>query len=91
LVIYEGGGGYGDHLVASGFRVEEAQSGAEGVDRVAALLPDLVVLDFDLDGETVAQIRQGPGTKDIPIIALAVLAGVHERRRGPSPTARPES
>lgn len=69
LVIYEGGGGDGDHLVASGFRVEEAQSGAEGVDRAAALLPDLVVLDFDLDGETVAQIRQGPSTKDIPIIA----------------------
>jgi DNA-binding response OmpR family regulator len=86
LVIYAvGGGGYEDHLVASGFRVAEAHTGAQGFDRAVTLRPDLIVLDFGLDGETVARLRREPATSDIPIIALAVLTSLHVRRRSTAP------
>jgi DNA-binding response OmpR family regulator len=89
LVIYPAsGGGYGDYLVASGFRVEEAHTGAQGFDRAVALRPDLVVLDFGLDGDTVARLRREPVTSGIPIIALAVLASLHTQRRGSAPRLR---
>jgi two-component system, sensor histidine kinase and response regulator len=83
LVIYPAdGGGYGDYLVASGFRVEEAHTGPQGFDRAVMLRPDLVVLDFGLDGDTVARLRREPVTSDIPIIALAALTSLHLQRRG---------
>jgi hypothetical protein len=41
-----------------------------------------VVLDFGLDGDTVARLRREPATSGIPIIALAALTSLHLRRRG---------
>ncbi|MFG6137893.1 MULTISPECIES: winged helix-turn-helix domain-containing protein [unclassified Halomonas] len=40
-----------DYLEANGFRVTLEPDGANGVDRILALLPDLVVLDLMLPGE----------------------------------------
>ena len=93
LVIYaEGDGGYRDYLVASGFRVAEAHTGPQGFNRAVTLRPDLIVLDFDLDGETVARLRREPATSDVPILALTVLTNLHARRRGSAPGLRePES
>jgi DNA-binding response OmpR family regulator len=89
LVIYAAGsGGYGDYLVASGFRVEEAHTGPQGFDRAVTLRPDLVVLDFGLDGDTVARLRCAPATSGIPIIALAVLSSLHTQRRDSAPRLR---
>jgi DNA-binding response OmpR family regulator len=89
LMIYAAdGGGYGDYLVASGFRVEEAHAGPQGFDRALALRPDLVVLDFELDGDTVAQLRREPATSGIPIIALAVLTSLRTQRPGSVPRLR---
>jgi DNA-binding response OmpR family regulator len=83
LVIYAtGGGGYEEYLVASGFRVAEAHTGPQGFDRAVAVGPDLIVLDFGLDGDTVARLRREPATSDIPIIALTVLTSLHAQRRG---------
>ena len=71
LLIYgSDGADYAAFFTASGFRLTEAQSAAEGIDRAVALLPDLIVLDFGYDGETTASLRANPATSAIPIIAL---------------------
>ena len=71
LMIYTpDGGGYADFFAASGFRLSEAPSAAEGFEQAAALLPDLIVLDFGLDGELVSLLRGNVATSAIPIIAL---------------------
>jgi CheY-like chemotaxis protein len=86
LVIYgENSGGYGECLAANGFRVAEAHTGLQGFDRAVALRPDLIVLDFGLDGDTVALLRFDPATSDIPIVALAELTTLHESLHPSSP------
>jgi len=85
MIYATGGGGYGDYLLASGFRVEEAHTGPAGAERAATLLPDLIVLDFGLDGDTVASLRREPSTSGIPIIALTELTSRHARRTGAGP------
>ena len=78
LVIYgEKGGGYRDYLAANGFRVAEARSALQGFERAVALRPDLILLDFGLDGDTVTRLRHEPATSDIPIVALAELTNLH--------------
>lgn len=53
-----------EYLRCRGFRVAEAATGAEAVEKVATLRPDIVLLDFrlpDIDGlEVLARLRQGP-------------------------------
>ncbi len=71
LMIYmPDGGGYADFFAASGFRLTEAQTAAEGLAQAVSLVPDLIVLDFGLDGDTVATLRGNVVTSAIPIIAL---------------------
>ena len=71
LMIYTAdGGGYADFFAASGFRLSEAQTAAEGIAQAASSLPDLIVLDFGLDGDTVATLRGNVLTSAIPILAL---------------------
>lgn len=71
LMIYtEDGGGYADFFAASGFRFTEAQTAADGLEQAVTLLPDLIVLDFGLDGDLVASLRGHVATSAIPIIAL---------------------
>lgn len=71
LMIYApDGGGYSDFFAASGFKLTEAPSAAEGLAQAAVLLPDLIVLDFGFDGDLVARLRGNVATSAIPIIAL---------------------
>lgn len=93
LMIYAAGdGSYGDYLASSGFRVVEAHTGPQGFDRALTLRPDLIILDFGLDGDTVARLRREPATSHIPIIALTVLTSLHARRHGAAPGLQePES
>ena len=71
LMIYAPeGGGYSEFLAASGFKFTEAQTAIEGLEQAITLLPDLIVLDFGLDGELVARLRANVATSAIPIIAL---------------------
>jgi CheY-like chemotaxis protein len=82
LVIYEEkSGGYRELLVANGFRVAEAHTGPQGFARAVELRPDLILLDFGLDGDTVLHLRHDPATSDIPIVALADLTNVHAHGR----------
>jgi CheY-like chemotaxis protein len=72
------GADYAAFFAASGFRITEAKSAAEGLDRAVALLPDLIVLDFGYDGETTASLRGNPATSAIPIIALTDVCRLHK-------------
>jgi CheY-like chemotaxis protein len=60
------------HLTDAGLRVSEAHAD-EAVGTATALKPDIIVLDFDCDGETTALLKSHPPTRDIPIIALVEL------------------
>jgi DNA-binding response OmpR family regulator len=62
--------GYADFFAASGFRLAEARDAADGLAQAIALVPDLIVLDFGYDGDTVARLRGNVATSAIPIIAL---------------------
>lgn len=78
---------YAEFLRFSGLRVEEAVNGHEALDKAAALLPDLIVMDLSLPGidgwEATRRLKREPATKHIPIIALTghALAGYSEGAR----------
>lgn len=67
-------------LRESGFDVAEAADGAEGVDRAAALLPDLVIMDVvmpKMDGfAACAALRALPAGGNIPVLMLTGLEDV---------------
>jgi CheY-like chemotaxis protein len=65
---------YAEFLRFSGYEVYEASNGLEAVQMATELLPDLVVMDLSLpvlDGwEATRRLKENPGTRDIPVIAL---------------------
>jgi two-component system, cell cycle response regulator DivK len=72
-------------LQRKGFAVVMAEDGKAGVAMAASEVPDLILLDMSLplvDGWEVArQIKAGPTTKDIPIIALTAHAMAGDREK----------
>lgn len=64
------------HLRAAGLHVVEALLDGNPVESVLSANPDLIVLDFAIDGDTVELIKDDSRTKHIPIVALAELAGL---------------
>ena len=72
-------------LQRKGFAVVMAEDGKAGVAMAASELPDLILLDMSLplvDGWEVArQIKAGPTTKGIPIIALTAHAMAGDREK----------
>jgi two-component system, cell cycle response regulator DivK len=75
---------FAEYLVFSGFRVAEAATGREALDRAFELIPDLILMDLSLpeiDGwEATRHLKNDPRTNRIPIVALTghTLAG-HSR------------
>jgi signal transduction histidine kinase len=73
-----------EFLGSRGFRVEEAPTGAEALEHVAAESPDLVVLDIQLPGmdgfEVLARLRALPGERPA-LLALTALAMPGDRER----------
>jgi CheY-like chemotaxis protein len=61
-------------LEQSGFRVEEASSGFEAVEKALAHLPDIIVMDLVIPRfsgwEATRKVKTNPRTQHIPIIAL---------------------
>ena len=61
-------------LNRAGYRVLGARSGAEGLEMVRGHSPDVILLDMKMPGmdgfEVLAQIRDNPSTKDLPVIFL---------------------
>ena len=72
-------------LQRKGFAVVMAEDGKAGVAMAASEAPDLILLDMSLplvDGWEVArQIKAGPKTKSIPIIALTAHAMSGDREK----------
>ena len=64
----------GEILEISGYRVEYAVDGLEGLQKLFSLLPDLVVCNKSLPGmagdELIEALQMSPKTKDIPYILL---------------------
>lgn len=72
-------------LEKSGFWVEEARSGREGIEKALADKPLVVLLDIqlpDISGYTVARkLRECGGLKDVPIIAVTSYAMAGDREK----------
>jgi DNA-binding response OmpR family regulator len=64
-------------LTAKGFQVEAASDGAEGLDKIGSILPDLVLLDAMLPKmhgfEVCLKARSDPRTRQIPIIIMTAI------------------
>jgi len=64
-------------LELEGYEVAEAATGEEAVEQATRTKPDMILMDMTLpgiDGLTAArQIRQIPGLKEAPIIALSAF------------------
>jgi len=60
------------HLTNAGLHVTEVHAG-DAVARAVTLQPDIVVLDFECDGEVTAQLKADASTQHIPVIALLHL------------------
>ena len=75
---------FAEYLAFSGFRVAEAATGREALDRAFELIPDLILMDLSLpeiDGWKATRfLKSDPRTKQIRIVALTghALAG-HSR------------
>jgi hypothetical protein len=91
LVIYADGDGdaYVRYLTTAGFRAASVStnSAIDIVDCTLATMPDMIVLDYDCDGETVDQLKSDKRTAPIPLIVLAEFPGPPSRT-GFSPGAR---
>ena len=74
LIIHDGQpvDTYMSFLQSAGLRAEETQPGTAAALAVA-LKPDIIVLDFDCDGEIMAALQADFRTREIPVIALAEL------------------
>ena len=59
-------------LKFSGYRIAEAENGAEALEKATTLLPDVIVMDLSLpvmDGwEATRRLKRDPRTKKIPVV-----------------------
>ena len=68
----------GTMLAERGYRVIEATSGSQALERAVAERPDAILLDLLMPGlsgsETMAALASRPETKEIPVLILSVLS-----------------
>jgi len=73
-------------LEGTGYEVEEAENGLQGLERVAVSKPDLIICDVNMakmDGyEMLEQLQQDPATAMIPFLFLTGYADHQHFRRG---------
>lgn len=66
-----------------GFKIDQASSGAEGIELVESAQPDLVLLDLMMPGmdgwQVFDQLRANAGTMNIPIIIVTARTYLDER------------
>jgi class 3 adenylate cyclase len=75
-----------DILTFKGFQVETAASGREGLDKLAATSPDIVLLDIMMPGmsgyEVCKEIRANPAMALLPVVLVTSLDPQGERIKG---------
>jgi CheY-like chemotaxis protein len=71
--------------VLGGYEILSATTGAEGIAKAAAEMPDLILMDLNLpeiDGwEATRRLKASPATRNIPLIALTAHAMAGDRER----------
>lgn len=78
---------YAEYLQFSGFRVAEAKTGNEALEKAFELRPDLILMDLSLPGmdgwEATRLLKLDERTRQIPVVALTghALAGASEGAR----------
>lgn len=78
---------YAEYLQFSGFRVAEAKTGNEALEKAFELRPDLILMDLSLPGmdgwEATRLLKSDERTRQIPVVALTghALAGASEGAR----------
>lgn len=64
-------------LSASGFRMETADSGEDGIKKAKSLKPDLILLDVKMPGltgpDTLIKLKEDPETANIRVVFLTSL------------------
>jgi len=74
-----------DVLAFKGYRLAEAETGEDGVRLARELHPDLILMDIQLPGingiTALAQIREDPALRHIPVIAVTASAMTHDRQK----------
>lgn len=77
---------YSDKLKREGFEVQKSLTGEEGLNKILADRPDLIILDLVLSRksgfEILSEIKLNPKTKNIPVIILTNLAQKSDINRG---------
>jgi len=74
------------NLERAGYRVSAIADGEEGLERVFASRPDLLVLDLMLPGasglEVLRELRGEPATRDLPVLVLTARSAEMDRLLG---------
>ena len=70
-----------EYLRSSGLRVARTRNDGDMVATVLRLVPDLIVLDFDVNGDTAEKLKADVRTMSIPLIALAEMAALNRDAR----------
>lgn len=72
-------------LSRHGYEVTEALSGEQALEQVESCVPDLVLMDLNLDGmsgfEATRRLKNDPRLRHIPVVALTAYAMVGDRER----------
>jgi CheY-like chemotaxis protein len=72
-------------LGRQGFEVDQAEDGAQALERIAEQRPDLVLMDIRMpvmDGlEATARLREDEATRELPIVAVSANASPEDRQR----------
>src|SRR5437867_4724917 len=80
-----------EYLTDAGLRVAQTCNDVNTVATVLRMQPDLIVLDFSVNAETIERLKGDARTMSIPLIALVEAPPARERAggAGPSPVALP--
>lgn len=70
----------------AGFEVELASNGAEAVEKAAAAIPDLILMDVRMPRMTGYQaceaLKENPATQDVPVVFLSAKGQESEIQEG---------
>jgi two-component system, cell cycle response regulator DivK len=69
---------YAEWLTHAGFKVDQAHTGLQALERALELVPDVVVTDLNIPGidgyELTRRLKQDPRTKAVPVLAVTGYA-----------------